>query len=117
MPPGPEPGGRFEETNFRPRRSAPGFTDPRSGAPRRRVEPAPGGAPVGERGQRSTAQPPYASEVPINLPANRQDPEYGSDVVVDMLGALGFDYIALTPGSSFRGIHDSLVNYGRNHRP
>ena len=72
----------------------------------------------------STAQPsgdpsgdPYASEVPINLPANRQDPEYGSDVVVDMLGALGFDYIALTPGSSFRGIHDSLVNYGRNHRP
>jgi acetolactate synthase-1/2/3 large subunit len=68
----------------------------------------------------STSQPsgdPYASEVPINLPANRQDPEYGSDVVIDMLAALNFDYIALTPGSSFRGIHDSLVNYGRNHRP
>jgi acetolactate synthase-1/2/3 large subunit len=68
----------------------------------------------------STSQPsgdPYASEVPINLAANRQDAEYGSDLVVDMLAALGFDYIALTPGSSFRGIHDSLVNYGRNHRP
>ncbi len=35
----------------------------------------------------------------------------GSDVVVDMLQALGIDYVALNPGASYRGLHDSLVNY------
>jgi acetolactate synthase-1/2/3 large subunit len=57
------------------------------------------------------------TEVPINLPANQQDPQYGSDTMVDMLREIGFDYVTLTPGSTFRGIHDSLVNYGRNHKP
>ncbi len=59
----------------------------------------------------------FTSEAPINLPANRQDPEYGSDVLCDLLQAMDFDYVMLTPGSSFRGLHDSLVNYTRNHRP
>jgi len=59
----------------------------------------------------------FLSEAPINLPANRQDPEYGSDVLCDLLQAMEFDYVMLTPGSSFRGLHDSLVNYTRNHRP
>jgi acetolactate synthase-1/2/3 large subunit len=59
----------------------------------------------------------FTSEAPINLPANRQDPEYGSDVLCDLLRAMDFDYVLLTPGSSFRGLHDSLVNYARNHRP
>lgn len=36
---------------------------------------------------------------------------YGSDVVIDMLQALCIEYIALNPGASYRGIHDSLVNY------
>ncbi len=36
---------------------------------------------------------------------------YGSDLVVDLLKVLGIEYVALNPGSSFRGIHDSLVNY------
>ena len=39
-------------------------------------------------------------------------PEYGSDVVVDLLKAFGIEYVALNPGATFRGIHDSLVNYG-----
>ena len=59
----------------------------------------------------------FTSETPINLPANRQDPEFGSDVMCDLLQAMDFDYVFLTPGSSFRGLHDSLVNYTRNHRP
>ncbi len=37
---------------------------------------------------------------------------YGSDLVVDLLKSLGIEYVAFNPGSSFRGIHDSLVNYG-----
>ncbi|MBI2954806.1 MAG: thiamine pyrophosphate-binding protein [Chloroflexi bacterium] len=31
--------------------------------------------------------------------------------------ALGIEYAALSPGATFRGIHDSIVNYGGNHTP
>jgi benzoylformate decarboxylase/acetolactate synthase-1/2/3 large subunit len=34
--------------------------------------------------------------------------------MVDAIKACGFRYVALNPGSSFRGLHDSLVNYGGN---
>ena len=44
-------------------------------------------------------------------------PRYGSDLIVDLLKALGIEYVALNPGSSFRGIHDSLVNYESGRRP
>ena len=39
---------------------------------------------------------------------------YGSDVVVDLLQAQGIRYASLNPGSSFRGLHDSIVNHGGN---
>jgi thiamine pyrophosphate-dependent acetolactate synthase large subunit-like protein len=38
-------------------------------------------------------------------------------VVADALGQLNLDFIALNPGSSFRGLHDSLVNYLGNEKP
>lgn len=38
--------------------------------------------------------------------------EFGSDVVVELLQELGIEYIALNPGSSYRGLHDSIVNFG-----
>ncbi len=38
--------------------------------------------------------------------------KYCSDIVVDLLKALEIEYVTFNPGSSFRGIHDSLVNYG-----
>jgi acetolactate synthase I/II/III large subunit len=38
-------------------------------------------------------------------------PVWGSDVMVDALRRLDLPYLALNPGSSFRGLHDSLVNY------
>ena len=41
-------------------------------------------------------------------------PKYGSDVIVDLMQAFGIEYASLNPGSSFRGLHDSLVNYGKN---
>ncbi len=37
---------------------------------------------------------------------------YGSDVVVDLLHRLQIEYVAFNPGASFRGLHDSIVNYG-----
>jgi thiamine pyrophosphate-dependent acetolactate synthase large subunit-like protein len=44
-------------------------------------------------------------------------PAFGSDVVADALRATGVAYIALNPGASYRGFHDSLVNYLGNERP
>src|ERR1051326_2921640 len=39
---------------------------------------------------------------------------YGSDLVVDLLRSVGIEHVALNPGATFRGLHDSLVNYGGN---
>lgn len=36
---------------------------------------------------------------------------WGSDVVADFLRSTGVPYLALNPGSSYRGLHDSLVNH------
>ena len=41
----------------------------------------------------------------------------GADFMVDVLKSLGFEYIAANPGSSFRGLHESLINYGGNAMP
>ena len=43
--------------------------------------------------------------------------QYGSDVIVDVMKAFEIEYIAINPGATFRGLHDSLVNYGGNHMP
>jgi thiamine pyrophosphate-dependent acetolactate synthase large subunit-like protein len=43
--------------------------------------------------------------------------EWGSDAVAALLCRLGLRYIALVPGSSYRGLHDSLVNYNGNRDP
>jgi acetolactate synthase-1/2/3 large subunit len=40
-----------------------------------------------------------------------------SDIIVDLIKRYGFPYITLNPGASFRGLHDSLVNYGDNQPP
>jgi thiamine pyrophosphate-dependent acetolactate synthase large subunit-like protein len=44
-------------------------------------------------------------------------PEYGSDLIVDLLKAYDIEYAALNPGATFRGLHDSIVNYGGNRAP
>jgi thiamine pyrophosphate-dependent acetolactate synthase large subunit-like protein len=44
-------------------------------------------------------------------------PEYGSDVIVDLMKTFDIEYTAFNPGATFRGIHDSIVNYGGNHKP
>ncbi len=42
---------------------------------------------------------------------------YGSDLMVEVLRELGIRYIALNPGASYRGLHDSLVNFGPGETP
>jgi acetolactate synthase-1/2/3 large subunit len=41
----------------------------------------------------------------------------GSDFMVDVIKSLGIDYIASNPASSFRSLHESIVNYGGNRKP
>ena len=51
------------------------------------------------------------------VPAGVNAAQYGSDVAADALRALDVPYIALNPGASYRGLHDSIVNYLGNERP
>ena len=57
----------------------------------------------------TTAPPPHVDVYTTDRP--------GSDFMVDVLKSLGFEYVAANPGSSFRGIHESLINYGKNSAP
>ena len=43
--------------------------------------------------------------------------QYGSDVIVDLMKAFDIEYAAFNPGATFRGIHDSILNYGGNKKP
>ena len=41
----------------------------------------------------------------------------GADRMVDVIKAIGLEYICANPGSSFRALHESIVNYGGNTKP
>jgi len=41
----------------------------------------------------------------------KSNAQYGSDLMVEVLRELGIKYIALNPGASYRGFHDSMVNF------
>src|SRR5712691_7737068 len=51
------------------------------------------------------------------VPAGTNAAGWGSDVVAETLRALDIPYIALNPGASYRGLHDSIVNYLGNETP
>ena len=42
------------------------------------------------------------------------DERWASDLIVDLLHAYDLPYAAINPGASYRGLHDSIVNYGGN---
>ncbi|MDH5534519.1 MAG: thiamine pyrophosphate-binding protein, partial [Betaproteobacteria bacterium] len=54
-------------------------------------------------------------EAPVRSP--EQDKFWGSDAIAQTLRALDIPYIALNPGASYRGLHDSIVNYLGNRAP
>src|SRR5205085_8936388 len=62
-----------------------------------------------------TDDPLAAIERPV--PARTNAAGFGSDVAAETLRALDIPYIALNPGASYRGLHDSLVNHLGNVRP
>lgn len=55
---------------------------------------------------------------PDDLRVNETEaPRFGSDLIAAALREQGFPFICLNPGASFRGLHDSLVNFLGNHQP
>ena len=57
----------------------------------------------------------FLRDVPVASPS--QQDIWGSDAIAAMLRALDIPYLALNPGASYRGLHDSIVNYLGNTRP
>jgi acetolactate synthase-1/2/3 large subunit len=70
------------------------------------ASPAPGTAPL----------PPREADPPANVETGITE-RPGGDFMVDVLKSLNLEYIASNPGSSFRGIHESIINYGNNSMP
>jgi len=62
------------------------------------------------------AVPPREADPPTGVDV-LSDGRPGSDFMVDVIKSLGFEYVAANPGSSYRGIHESLINYGGNKNP
>ena len=54
---------------------------------------------------------------PADVQVMGADERAGSDYMVDVFKSLDFEYFCSNPGSSFRGLHESLINYGGNVNP
>src|SRR5713226_9672325 len=65
---------------------------------------------VAQAAEAKPAQP----EGEANMRGNAFISRPGSDFMVDVIKSLGIEYIAANPASSFRSLHESIVNYGGN---
>jgi acetolactate synthase-1/2/3 large subunit len=64
------------------------------------------------------AQPDQGTTDTSMTPQDHQRvPRWGSDYLAELLRYIGLEYVALNPGASFRGLHDSLVNYLGDQAP
>src|SRR3981189_3689033 len=135
---------RDSSTNKQPmqcyRLTVSGITDGRNAMSKRRQSPDPSrrnflksatlagaatlAAPVAATAQGNAPRPALKAAVPgprqiaVETQPPSKDPvnqsSGGGDFMVDVLKTLDFDYLAMNCASSFRGIHEALVNYGKN---
>lgn len=78
-----------------------------------------------EAAERSNTLPPSAAQRAVEnaTPASISAADIqivsrpGADYMVDVFQSLGFEYLFATPGSSFRGIHESVINHAGNRNP
>src|SRR5258706_11077082 len=85
---------------------------PVAGAPQPPAAPvvAAPAAPADTQLRADTEPPPRGASVRlVEKPA--------SDFMVDVIKSLGIEYVAANPGSSFEGLHESIINYGENRTP
>ena len=66
-----------------------------------------------------------AAPGPLQLAADTQPPtresvtqaSSGGDFMVDVFKSLDIDYLAMNCASSFRGLHEAIINYAKNSKP
>ncbi|HWI14084.1 MAG TPA: thiamine pyrophosphate-binding protein [Burkholderiales bacterium] len=63
----------------------------------------------------TAAKPPAESEA--KLPSETFITRPGSDFMVDVLKAIGLQYMAINPAAGVRSLHESLINYSGNRNP
>jgi len=85
--------------------AAPAATKAQVAAPRTSLK----ALPPGPRQIAVETQPP--TKDPVNQSSS------GGDFMVDVLKTLDIDYLAMNCASSFRGLHEAVVNYGNNVKP
>src|SRR5579863_9609148 len=94
-----------------------------AGAAAALVAKSPAASAQPQTGARPAAPPPTARQLALETaaPPPRIDvyttDRPGADFMVDVLKSLNFDYIFANPGSSFRGLQESFINYGGNANP
>ncbi|HEX7416969.1 MAG TPA: thiamine pyrophosphate-dependent enzyme [Steroidobacteraceae bacterium] len=74
---------------------------------------------------RSDAQTPPAARVPLPSAAAESterdtsltQSSCGGDFMVDVMRALGIEHVAATPGNTFMGLHEAVINYGMLTEP
>src|ERR1700676_3159796 len=72
--------------------------------------------PVEERASRALPPPIVESDPPEDAEVLTMD-RSGSDFMVDVIKSLGIEYVCSVAGSSFRALHESVINYGGNSNP
>src|SRR3954471_11697520 len=74
-------------------------------------------APMAPKSSPAVKDPDVHKVERLSIPYSTNAPAFGSDVVAETLSALDIPYIALNPGASYRGLHDSIVNFLGNEQP
>jgi acetolactate synthase I/II/III large subunit len=69
---------------------------------------------LAQQGVQQAAQKPDAATAAVEVSSNEKP---GSDFMVDVIKSLDIEYCAANPGSSFRALHESMINYGGNTKP
>ena len=87
-----------------------GIADAQSAA---QASPASGAATLAPAAVTISAE----TAAPADVQVLADNERCGSDFMVDVIKSLGFEYICANPGSSFRGLHESIINYGGNKAP
>jgi acetolactate synthase-1/2/3 large subunit len=73
----------------------------------------PAAADAGPQAKAAPPSSPAAETEPPPLDPNTQTSS-GGEFMVDVLKTLNLDYLAINPASSFRGLHEAVINYGNN---
>jgi len=67
------------------------------------------------------ALPPGPIQIAVETSPPAKDPvtqtTSGGDFMVDVLRTLDIDYLSMNCASSFRGLHEAVINYGKNVKP